>query len=161
MTKREGNVREDTEASDLEAFEEWEEGEKPAEGQGAIPADELDFSAFEEQPAEAPPAAAPSHAGEALPAPVDEPTPVKPVAYEMAESLLELAPDVPVNLVAVIGKTTTTVGELIKYRLGHVVELGRPPGESVDLVANGRLIARGELVDIDGQLGVRILKMVK
>ena len=78
-----------------------------------------------------------------------------------AEDIAELAPDVPVNLVAVIGKTTINVGELVKYRIGEVIDMGRAPGETVDLVANGRLIARGELVEMEGKLGVRILKLVR
>lgn len=84
-------------------------------------------------------------------------TPDRSLADEMAE----LSPDVPVNLVAVVGKTVTSVGDLVKVRLGQVIDLGRAPGETVDLVANGRLIARGELVEMDGKLGVRILKMVR
>ncbi len=156
MEKKEGEMHEDTQIDDLEAFEEWGESEK--EATGAAPSGEMSFSPYEERlPEERPVSEEGKGAGaESTPA-----SPAAPVAYEMADSLINLAPDVPVNLVAVIGKTTTTVGELMKFRMGHVVELGRPPGESVDVVANGRLIARGELVDIDGQLGVRILKMVK
>jgi flagellar motor switch protein FliM len=82
-------------------------------------------------------------------------------ARTFADELARLAPDVPVNLVAVIGKMTTDVGALIKYRVGEVIDLGRTPGETVDLVANGRLIARGELVEMEGKMGVRILKMVR
>ncbi|MBT3182533.1 MAG: hypothetical protein HN337_08520 [Deltaproteobacteria bacterium] len=85
----------------------------------------------------------------------------KPASEELSDQLLKLSPDVPVNLVAVIGKTTSNVGEVMKYKIGNVIDLGRPPSETVDLVANGRMIARGELVDMDGKLGVKILKLVK
>lgn len=80
---------------------------------------------------------------------------------EIAKDISDLSPDVPVNLVAVIGKVTINVAELVKLHIGSVVDLGRSPGETVDLVANGRLIAKGELVDIDGKLGVKIIKMVR
>lgn len=80
---------------------------------------------------------------------------------DLTNELLNLAPDVPVNLVAVIGKTTMSIAEIMKYRIGETIDLGRPPNETVDLVANGKLIARGELVEIDGKLGVKIMKMVK
>ena len=82
-----------------------------------------------------------------------------PPQSDIANDISDLSPDVPVNLVAVIGKVTINVGELVKLHLGSVIDLGRSPGESVDLVANGRLIAKGELVDIDGKLGVKIIKM--
>jgi len=153
MTKSKGKKGDDTQINDLEAFEEWEGGIEPEEAAPAAEEEkspmeqeeELDFSGFERMEAEPEkPAAAPAEALDEFP-----------------DALAGLAPDVPVSLVAVIGKTSTSVGDLLKLRQGHVVELGRPPGETVDVVANGRLIARGELVDIDGQLGVRILKMVK
>jgi flagellar motor switch protein FliN/FliY len=85
----------------------------------------------------------------------------EPKAKGLARELVNLAPDVPVNLAAVIGKTTMSLAELMKYRVGETIDLGRPPNETVDLVANGKLIARGELVEIDGKLGVKICKMVR
>jgi flagellar motor switch protein FliN/FliY len=148
-------------ADDLEAFEEWEgddterSAEAPLEEGGPQGADdELDFLSLDEK--ETDPAL---KAGAPAAAPAEEEP--EDAAQQFAESLLELAPDMPVNLVAVIGKMQMSVGDLMKCRLGQVLDLGRPPGETVDVVANGRLIARGELVDMDGQLGVRILKMVK
>ncbi|OGQ21563.1 MAG: hypothetical protein A3C46_02995 [Deltaproteobacteria bacterium RIFCSPHIGHO2_02_FULL_44_16] len=73
----------------------------------------------------------------------------------------DFAPDIPVQLVAVMAKKMITVRDLMEFRMGHVIDLNRPPSEMVDLVANGKLVARGELVEIDGKLGVRILKLVR
>ena len=70
-----------------------------------------------------------------------------------------LAEGVAVQVVAVLGKKTITVGELVAMKKGQVVELNRFPNEAVDLVANGKLMAKGELVEIDGKLGVRIIKI--
>lgn len=70
-----------------------------------------------------------------------------------------LAADMPVQVVAVLGKKTITVGDLVGLKKGEVVELNRFPNEAVDLVANGKLMAKGELVEIDGKLGVRIIKI--
>lgn len=75
--------------------------------------------------------------------------------------MLSIAADVPVQVVAVMGKKSITIKELALLRMGEVIELGRPANEIVDLVAGGRLIAKGELVEIEGKLGVRIVKMVK
>ncbi|MBU4484718.1 FliM/FliN family flagellar motor switch protein [bacterium] len=88
----------------------------------------------------------------------EPPQPVKPSA---SEDVLDFASDIPVQLVAVMGKKTSTMQDLMDLTVGEVVELSRPLNESVDLVANGKLIARGELVDIDGKMGVKIIKMVK
>jgi len=46
-------------------------------------------------------------------------------------------------------------------RRGQVIELSRSPGEPVDLVVDGKRVGKGELVEIDGELGVRILSLVK
>ncbi len=85
----------------------------------------------------------------------------EPSSVVLADELMKLAPDIPVNIVAVIGKTMSNIGDVVKYRPGQVIDLARPPSETVDLVANGKLIARGELVDMDGKLGVRILKLLR
>ncbi len=163
MVKREEKKAEDTQIDDIEAFEEFEASEEIPEEEELTPsgkeAKEQAEILEEEEPLDF----------SDLEAPIQEPKPKpegakgeEPVEAEsFPESLLELAPEVPVNLVAVIGKTTTSVGDLMALRMGQVIDLGRPPGETVDVVVNGRLIARGELVDMDGQLGVRILKMVR
>jgi flagellar motor switch protein FliN len=79
----------------------------------------------------------------------------------LPDEILQMSSDIPVQLVAVIGKTTISVKDLMNYQMGQVIDLGRPPGETVDLVASGKLFARGELVDIDGKLGVRIVKLIR
>lgn len=77
------------------------------------------------------------------------------------DALAEFAAEVPVQVVAVLGKKTIAMREILELRQGQVLDLHRPPNEVVDLVANGKLVARGELVEIDGSMGVRIIKMVK
>ncbi len=64
--------------------------------------------------------------------------------------------DVPVDLTVEIGRTRLTVGETLELRQGSVVTLNRMAGEPVDLLVNGTPIARGEVVVIDEQFGLRI-----
>lgn len=71
-----------------------------------------------------------------------------------------LAADVPVQVVAVLGKRSFNMQELMNFHVGQVVDLYRPANETVDLVVGGKLIAKGELVSIDGKLGVKILKLI-
>ncbi len=75
------------------------------------------------------------------------------------KKIVNLTSDIPVQIVAVLGKKTVTVKEVVSMKMGQVLELGKMPNEAIDLVANGKLIAKGELVEIDGRLGVRILKI--
>lgn len=128
---------------DIEAFEEWEEASS-----GGSPKEVPDV---EEEQIEEPPKQ------------VEKPKEAKATKIEtpIHEEILNMSADVPVHLVAVIGRTTISVKDLMSYQMGQVIDLGRPPGETVDLVASGKLFARGELVDIDGKLGVRIVKLVR
>jgi flagellar motor switch protein FliM len=80
---------------------------------------------------------------------------------DVAKETARMTSDVPVQVVAVMAKKTITVKELVSLKTGQVINLARPANEVVDLVAGGKLIAKGELVDIDGKLGVRIVKMVR
>jgi flagellar motor switch protein FliN len=96
-------------------------------------------------------------AAKASKAPVS-PAPSAPKASGAARNA-GLAADVPVQVVAVMGKKTITVRDLVDMKKGQVVELNRFPNEAIDLVANGKLMAKGELVEIDGKLGVRIIKI--
>lgn len=75
--------------------------------------------------------------------------------------MLDVASDVPVQVIAVMGKKNITLKELAMLKLGSVLELNRPANEVVDLIAGGKLVAKGELVEIEGKLGVRIAKMMK
>ncbi|MCP5468465.1 MAG: FliM/FliN family flagellar motor switch protein [Deltaproteobacteria bacterium] len=84
-------------------------------------------------------------------------TPVS--STSMKSQTAGLANDLPVQMVAVMGKKNISVGELLALKKGEIVELNRFPNEAVDLVANGRLMAKGELVEVDGKLGIRIIKI--
>jgi type III secretion system YscQ/HrcQ family protein len=80
---------------------------------------------------------------------------------EEEEDMLDIAADVPIQVVAVLGKRNISIKEIAALKLGEVIELNRPANEIVDLVAGGKLIAKGELVEIEGKLGVRIVKMLR
>ncbi len=69
--------------------------------------------------------------------------------------------DVPVTVSAVLGKTKIDVASLMRLGDGAVIELDRKVGEPIDLYVNDQLIARGELVMVDGSLGVTMTEIVK
>ncbi|MFT3865964.1 MAG: flagellar motor switch protein FliN [Solirubrobacterales bacterium] len=67
--------------------------------------------------------------------------------------------NVPVELAIEIGRTRMTIGEALALGLGSVVTVGRLAGDPVDLLVNGRVIARGEVVAIEEELGLRITEI--
>ena len=69
---------------------------------------------------------------------------------------LERLHDVPVELTVEIGRTRMTIGETLALGPGAIVSLNRLAGEPVDLLVNGTPIARGEVVVIDEEFGLRI-----
>src|SRR3954452_12970160 len=75
-----------------------------------------------------------------------------------ALELGNLAPvlDVPVELTVEIGRTTMTIGETLGIGPGSIVSLNRAIGEPVDLLVNGKRIARGEGVAVDEEFGLRV-----
>lgn len=68
--------------------------------------------------------------------------------------------DVPVELAVEIGRTRMTIGETLGLGPGSIVSLNRLAGEPVDLLVNGRPIARGEVVVVDEEFGLRITEIV-
>jgi flagellar motor switch protein FliM len=70
-----------------------------------------------------------------------------------------LLDDVTVAMVVELGRVMVSAADVMGLRAGQVIELSRQPGEAVDLVVDGKRIGKGELVEIDGELGVRILSL--
>ena len=68
--------------------------------------------------------------------------------------------DVELNVTAELGRCRMAVADLLGLSPGSVIELDRPAGGPIDLLVNGTLIARGEVVVIDEEFGVRITEIV-
>ncbi len=73
---------------------------------------------------------------------------------------LSLLRDVPVQVAVEIGRTQMTIGEALELGPGSIVTLDRVAGEPADLLVNGRTIARGEVVVIDEEFGLRITEVL-
>lgn len=69
--------------------------------------------------------------------------------------------DIPVQISAVLGKSTMQVSQLLKLGRGAVVELDRKVGEAIDIYVNNRLVARGEVVVVEDRLGVTMTEIIK
>lgn len=80
---------------------------------------------------------------------------------EKSANDLEAVFDVPVRLSVVLGRTKMPVANLLKMDIGTVVELDRQVGEAIDIYVNDRLVARGEIVLVEGRLGVTMTEIIK
>jgi flagellar motor switch protein FliN/FliY len=74
---------------------------------------------------------------------------------------LDAVYDIPVQVSAVLGRTSMQVSQLLKLGRGAVVELDRKVGEAVDIYVNNRLVARGEVVVVEDRLGVTMTEIIK
>jgi flagellar motor switch protein FliN/FliY len=73
---------------------------------------------------------------------------------------LELILDIDLPLAVRFGETEMTLQSLTRLAPGSVIDLGRAPDDPVDVLVNGRLVARGEVVVVSGNYGVRIIEVV-
>ena len=99
-------------------------------------------------------------AGEPAVAPVAYPDlgPGQPVAVAAD---LDLLRDVDLSMTVELGRVTLKVRDLLRLGEGSVVELNRPAGAPVDVLVNGSLVARGEVVVVDDELGVRVTELFR
>lgn len=84
----------------------------------------------------------------------------QPSYYGEMNKNLELVMDVTLSLTVELGKTEISIKEVLELTRGSVIELDRVAGEPVDLLANGKLIAKGEVVVIEDNFGLRITSIV-
>lgn len=73
---------------------------------------------------------------------------------------LDLVLDVPLRVTVELGRTRMQIRDVLELGKGSVVELDKLAGEPVDLLVNGKLIARGEVVVIDESFGIRVTDIV-
>ena len=74
---------------------------------------------------------------------------------------MHLLSEVRMNVTVELGRAVMAVRDLLALRDGSIVELNRPAGAAVDVLVNGTLVARGEVVVIDDELGVRVTELVE
>lgn len=72
---------------------------------------------------------------------------------------IDLLKDVPLIVTAELGRTRMLVKDILKLGVGSVIELEKATGEPVDILVNGKSIAKGEVVAIDESYGVRITEV--
>jgi flagellar motor switch protein FliN/FliY len=71
------------------------------------------------------------------------------------DSLLDISVEISVE----IGRTKMAIGQLLSLSKGSIIELNKIAGESVDILVNGKLLGKGEIVVVNERLGVRIVEI--
>ena len=73
---------------------------------------------------------------------------------------IDLIRDVPLEITVELGKTGKKINEILDFGVGTVIELDRLVGEPLDILANGKRIAKGEVVVVDENYGIRITDII-
>lgn len=73
---------------------------------------------------------------------------------------LEFILDVPLEITVELGRTRMAINELLKLGQGSVIELEKSAGDTLEVLANQRLIARGEVVAINEKYGIRLTEII-
>jgi flagellar motor switch protein FliN/FliY len=131
----------------------------------AVPAPEPAAAVAAPPQPEAPPAREAPRPGQA---PAAEGKTVRPVNFaplvaaqpEEAGGNLGLLLDIPLEVTVELGRTKRLIKEVLELGVGSVIELEKLAGEPVDVRVNGKLVARGEVVVIDENFGVRITEII-
>jgi flagellar motor switch protein FliN/FliY len=76
------------------------------------------------------------------------------------KSNMDFILDVPLEISVELGRTTLIINDLLKLGQGSVVELSKIAGETLEVLANQRLIARGEVVVINEKYGIRLTEII-
>ena len=74
---------------------------------------------------------------------------------------IELIKDVPLEVIVELGRTSKSIQEILDFNPGTIIELEKVAGEPIDILVNGKFVARGEVVVIEENFGVRIVEIIK
>ncbi|MCD6274256.1 MAG: flagellar motor switch protein FliN [Deltaproteobacteria bacterium] len=73
---------------------------------------------------------------------------------------LEVILDIPLDITIELGRTRMVINDLLKLAQGAVIELSKPAGETLEVLANQRLVAKGEVVVVNDKYGIRLTEIV-
>lgn len=84
----------------------------------------------------------------------------KPSSLAVGDVSIEMLMDVPVSLTVEVGRKQMTIKHLLSLSPGSVVTFDRSVTDPMDIMVNGVLVGRGEVVSANGQLGLRLIEVV-
>ncbi|NLK75700.1 MAG: flagellar motor switch protein FliN, partial [Clostridiales bacterium] len=69
--------------------------------------------------------------------------------------------DVPLEVTVELGRTSRSIKEILDFTPGTIIELDRLAGEPIDVLVNGKLVAKGEVVVMEETFGIRLTDIIK
>ena len=134
----------------------------PPQPQYAAPPQQPQYTAppMGAQPVYAPPAYANNVVASGVPVQNAQFAPLTNEPVEVNAANISLIQDVPLQVTVELGRTKKSIREILEFSTGSIIELDKLAGEPVDIHVNGQLTAKGEVVVIDENFGVRITEIV-
>ena len=134
----------------------------PQPPQYAAPTQQLQYPVppMGAQPVYAPPAYANNVVSSGVPVQNAQFAPLTNEPVEVNAANISLIQDVPPQVTVELGRTKKSIREILEFSTGSIIELDKLAGEPVDIHVNGQLTAKGEVVVIDENFGVRITEIV-
>ncbi len=84
-----------------------------------------------------------------------------PTAAGVSQENIGLIMDVPLEVTVELGRTKKSIAEILDFTPGTIIELDRIAGEPIDVLVNGKFVAKGEVVVIEESFGIRVTEIVK
>ncbi len=82
-------------------------------------------------------------------------------SQDVSSSNFDLINDIPLQVMVELGRTRKNLGDVLNFGIGSIIVLDKQAGELVDVIVNGKRIAKGEVVVVDENYGVRITELVR
>lgn len=79
----------------------------------------------------------------------------------IAPENIDLIMDVPLEVTVELGRTSKSIKEILDFSPGTIIELDKLAGEPVDVLVNGKFVAKGEVVVIEESFGIRVTEIIK
>jgi len=74
---------------------------------------------------------------------------------------IDLIKDVPLEVTVELGRTAKSISDILDFAPGTIIELDKIAGEPIDVLVNGKFVAKGEVVVIEESFGVRVTEIIK
>jgi len=74
---------------------------------------------------------------------------------------IDLSMDVPLEVTVELGRTNKSIKEILEFSPGTIIELNKLAGEPIDVLVNGKFVAKGEVVVIEESFGIRVTEIIR
>ena len=83
------------------------------------------------------------------------------MAAMIGQENINLIMDVPLEVTVELGRTSKTIHDILDFAPGTIIELDKIAGEPIDVLVNGKFVAKGEVVVIEENFGIRVTEIIK